>query len=471
VASFALAALLPETASAQEFLKDRRFSEGAGIRAGDFELHPGIAAEGGYDSNWFLRSNKVAADNVNGEPAVPVEGTGLMRFTPSLSLSNIGVQRTEGGEGFAQPAPLRLRATLDATYRLFFGNTETTDQRNLSANAGVRADIFPDRPVGGSLFAGYGREVRPTVAAATSNGGIFGNPDNSFTRNRVNGGAELALQPGGGTFDVRFGYQFTGLLFEEQQGKSFNNFTHDVTIRNRWKFRPRTALFHNTSMQFLTFPNKEGTNIFVQDQTPLRSTLGLTGLITNGFGLTAAAGYGTTLSSDGGSAAAQRQFDSIVAQVEGTFYLTANPATPDPSKVSLSVSTLSLGYTRDFQTSYLSSFFNQDRGYARLAYFIGGRALVSLEGGVAALSYPDVFQVQGTTPTLVKTAFTDVRANSTLFGEYRFTDAFGVNATIDYAQNFSGTRIPQGIGATGQPTFFDMNWQRIQAFLGVRYFM
>jgi len=135
------------------------------------------------------------------------------------------------------------------------------------------------------------------------------------------------------------------------------------------------------------------------------------------------------------------------------------------------VSTISLGYTRDFQTSYLASFYNQDRGYARLSYFIGGRALVSLEGGVAALSYPDVFQVQGAAPVLVKTAFTDVRANTTLFGEYRFTDAFGVNATVDYAQNFSGTRIPQGIGAGGQPSFFDMNWQRIQAFLGVRYFM
>jgi hypothetical protein len=465
VASFALAALLPGSAAAQEFLKDRRFSEGAGIRAGDIELHPGIAAEGGYDSNWFLRSNKTAPDNVNSEPTVPVEGTGLMRFTPSLTLSTVGVQRTEGGDGFLQPAPLRFRASLDATYRLFFGNSETTDQRNLSANATARADIFPDRPVGGSIFAGYGREVRPTVAAATANGGIFGNPDNSFTRNRVNGGAELALQPGSGTLDVRFGYQFTGLLFEEQVGKSFNNFTHDVTVRNRWKFRPRTALFHNTSVQFLTFPDKAGTNIFLQDQTPLRSTLGLTGLITNGFGLTAAAGYGTTLSNDG-SVSFNKQFDSLVAQVEGTFYLTANPATQDPSKVSLSVSTLSLGYTRDFQTSYLSSFYSSDRGYARLAYFIGGRALVSLEGGVAALSYPDVFQVQGTTPTLVKTEFTDVRANSTLFGEYRFTDAFGVNATIEYAQNFSGSRIPQG-----QPTFFDMNWQRIQAFLGVRYFM
>jgi len=323
VASFTLAALVPGTAGAQEFLKDRRFAEGAGIRSGDLEFHPGIAAEGGYDSNWFLRSNKTAPDNVNSAPTVPVEGTGLLRVTPSLSLSTIGVQRSEAG--IQQPSPLRFRATLDATYRLFFGNSETTDQRNLSANATARADIFPERAVGGSVFAAYGREVRPTVAAATANGGIFGNPDNSFTRNRVNAGAELALQPGAGTFDVRFGYQFTGLLFEEQQGKAFNNFTHDVTVRNRWKFRPRTALFHNTSMQFLSFPDKGGTTIYVQDQTPLRSLLGLTGLITNSFGLTAAAGYGTTLSSNG-TANEQRQFDSIVAQAEGTFYLTANPA-------------------------------------------------------------------------------------------------------------------------------------------------
>jgi hypothetical protein len=41
--------LVSTPAQAQEWLKDRMYSEGAGIRTGDVELHPGIAAEGGND--------------------------------------------------------------------------------------------------------------------------------------------------------------------------------------------------------------------------------------------------------------------------------------------------------------------------------------------------------------------------------------------------------------------------------------
>ncbi|MDW8362679.1 MAG: hypothetical protein RMK74_09775, partial [Myxococcales bacterium] len=43
--------------SAQGWLEDRRRAEGIGIRVGDLELHPGIGAEVGYDSNVFLQSD------------------------------------------------------------------------------------------------------------------------------------------------------------------------------------------------------------------------------------------------------------------------------------------------------------------------------------------------------------------------------------------------------------------------------
>jgi len=43
---------------APEWLKDRRYNEGSGVRAGDFELHPGIAGEVGYDSMKQQENNK-----------------------------------------------------------------------------------------------------------------------------------------------------------------------------------------------------------------------------------------------------------------------------------------------------------------------------------------------------------------------------------------------------------------------------
>ena len=38
-------------------------------------------------------------------------------------------------------------------------------------------------------------------------------------------------------------------------------------------------------------------------------------------------------------------------------------------------------------------------------------------------------------------SFTDVRADATLFGEYRFTDTFGLNATLRYTTNVSNTQL------------------------------
>src|ERR1700690_1850402 len=68
---------------------------------------------------------------------------------------------------------------------------------------------------------------------------------------------------------------------------------------------------------------------------------------------------------------------------------------PNPSNVSLSVSTLSVGYNRDFAQSYLGSYYGSDRGYLKFAFFFGGRALLSLEGGAGAREYPQIFSNAG----------------------------------------------------------------------------
>jgi len=88
-------------ATAQEWLKDRQYQEGAGVQAGDFEFHPGIAAEGGYDSNWFLRTDKAGFANSG-----PV-GSPEMRITPSLTLSTMGAQRAEGKTGRGRSRSVR----------------------------------------------------------------------------------------------------------------------------------------------------------------------------------------------------------------------------------------------------------------------------------------------------------------------------------------------------------------------------
>src|SRR5215472_12256801 len=94
--------LAPSSAHAQEWLKDRRYQEGPGYRTGDLEIHPGLGGEVGYDSNWFLRTDK--NPRINGCPGECPQGTPVMRITPSLALSTLSPQRKEGDVNYTPPA-------------------------------------------------------------------------------------------------------------------------------------------------------------------------------------------------------------------------------------------------------------------------------------------------------------------------------------------------------------------------------
>jgi len=447
------------TASAQEWLKDRRYQEGAGIRVGDVELHPGIAGEVGYDSNWFLRTQKDGFANSN-----PIE-TGMLRITPSFSLSTLTQKRLEDGTPSPERPPVVFRGGVSATYREFLsGNDQLRDQRNVSANADARLDINQGKPVGFGVFAGYQRLIQPSVVA---------DPNLAFNRSDVNAGAEVIGMPGGGTFDIRGGYTFYGALFEESNGVPYTSLTHELSVKNRWRFRPRTALFQDTSLRFINYPNAQRALLYLNDSTPLRTRFGVTGLLTDRFGTLLAVGYGATFFKTP-TAASTKQFDSFTAQAEGTFYLSTNPGTNSPGQASLLMSTFTFGYMRDFQNSLLGNFYDSHKGYLRLVYFFGGKVLAQLDGDVEALGFPPVFL--NNNPTAVVDEFTNIRVGGKLFAEYRFSDSFGINTTLDYHQMISDTQIPAGgtPATPGTPPAagaFDLNWQRFQAFVGARWFL
>ena len=482
-ARFAVAACLgsfaflaAREASAQEWTKDRRFGDGKGYRSGDIEFHPGVGAEFGYDSNYFLRSDATGAQFINAAPNAPVRDGAILRITPSVSINTVYTPPPAGGTltdtpaAPTEPPKIAWKLFLSGSYYEFFGPQELEDQRNVAVDAHTRVDFYPGRVVGGAVFVNYDRILKPAVSNSI--------PDNSFNRDQINAGAEVIVMPGAGTLDIRVGYQFTGELFEQSNGTPFTNLTHEIDIRDRWRFRPRTALFHDTAIGFTTYPNKDRAANLLEDSTPLTTRFGITGLVTPRFSALAAIGYGTTFSSDPASASTQ-QYDSVIGQAEATFFLSANPNESDPGQVSLSVSTLTFGYNRDFQKSFIGGgYYGSDRGYGRLAYFFGNRALVSLDANIGAVEYNDIYanSLAGA-PTKISSGFTDIRVGSKLFGEYRVLDSLGVNATFDYSQNisshtlnFGGTAGAPGVGAAGG-TVYDMAWKRFQAFVGVRYFL
>jgi hypothetical protein len=456
-------------ADSPQWLKDRRYNEGIGIRTGDLEIHPGIAGEAGYDSNWFLRSDRAGVENgpspSTGTPPAPIIPAVEFRITPSLYLSTLDPERKEG-DLVATPPSVAFRAGINATYREFIGvssdsdasqpQNEVSKQRNVSGAADLRMDILPQRPWGAAVFGSFSRTIQPNVVAA--------DPDVSFDQDAVNAGIELVARPGSGTLDWHLGYQFHDTIFEESVGTPYDNITNEAYTQGRWKFRPRTALVYDASLRFISYSNAgEAAPIPLENSTPVRARIGLSGLITERFSALAMIGWGASFYDT--AIPNQPQFDSVIAQAELRWFLSASPGIAKATELGLALSSISLGYTRDFQNSYLGSYYTQDRGYLKFYYLFAGRAIVSLEGGAAAIEYPTLIW---TDAAVRHPSFTDVRLDATLFSEYRFTDTFGLNATVRYSANLSDTQI---LVSNTTPGLYDMAWKRFEAYLGLRWFM
>jgi hypothetical protein len=472
LAAFGAALFASSAAEAQEWLKDRMYQEGAGVRTGDLEWHPGIGVQGGYDSNYLLRSNQTTGCGpggcINGPPTAPVVGSPELQVTPSLSLATLGPQRREGDTGGAPPPTIGFRLNAAGTYREFFGQI-VPEQRNFSADVNARLDILPEHPLGGAVFASYDRTIQPNA--------VNGDPDLSFNRDTVGVGAELGIQPGSGTLDWHFGYQFTDTLFEEAAGQPYSNFSNQAYTRGRWKFRPRTALVYDASIAFFHYDNTVAAGANAGDagavspllnSTPVRSRIGMSGLITPRLSFLGMVGYGGSFFYPATKTDAVQQYDSVIGQAELKYYVTAQPGNGEP--ITLTLSSVAVGYSRDFVDSYLADFYGTDRGYLKFSYFFAGRALISLEGGLGAIEYPTVtFLDPGTAP---HAGFTDVRVDTTLYGEYRFTNFFGLNLTAKYTDNISNTVLnigPPNPGGVDQ--FLAMQWQRFEIYAGVRLFL
>src|SRR4051812_46650108 len=113
IVALLLTVLAPTPAFSQDqpWLADRKHTIGPGYRVGNFELHPGFAAEFGYDSNFFLRASQ---GDIQGPPA----GSLRLRLTPSFSFSTLGPQRRAGASD-TPPPPIEVFGGLSATYNEF----------------------------------------------------------------------------------------------------------------------------------------------------------------------------------------------------------------------------------------------------------------------------------------------------------------------------------------------------------------
>ncbi|MEJ7728807.1 MAG: hypothetical protein WKG00_06295 [Polyangiaceae bacterium] len=433
-------AALPAIAQAQDqvWLSDRRYTEGIGYRVGDFELHPGLAGEFGYDSNYLHRADEED----------PV-GTLRLRITPSFSISTIGRQRRDVAPG-VEPPVVEFRAGVSATYNEFFDvsgpDIDAGELRGLSGALDISALILSQRPWSFALVGNLNRDIAP------SNSGLG---DTDFDRVNAKVGGEVIWTPGAGLFDWRLGYNFSGTFFESDAFQGLTHLQHEITTRGRWRFLPRTALMFDGRQGFISYPDPRPNGKTASH--PLRARIGLNGLVTKSFGLLALAGYGASFYTP----RPQEDFDSIIGQAEVKWYVTPNPSA-NPMAATLSLSSVALGFTRDFADSYFGTYEEKDRGYLNTSYFFANRFLLVVEGGVAAVVYPPGLEL-GADPS------TDVRIDASVFGELRFADSFGVNGTVRYNANLSDNVLE--VTGTGGTVRDSLDYQQFEAYVGFRWFM
>jgi hypothetical protein len=443
---FALTSTFAATAFAQQpWIRDRRYGEGAGIRAGNLELHPSLAGEAGYDSNYFQRSD---------DPDEPVVDVFRFRLTPSLSLSTLGAQRREAG---GPPPSINFGAGAHAALNLLVpadsaGEDDIDPQRaHVAGGANFELDVLPARPWGFDLYGDYLRTIEP-------NNGPVGETaitENSFDRDSLRLGAGINARPGGGLFDWRLGYEIQYHLFERQTFELFNNARHYFKTRGRWRFLPRTALMYDGQYGLIRYSNDTSQ----PNGETIESRIGVNGLITYHFALLAMVGWAAsffdTQATENGAVNVTQNYDSFVAQGELKFFLMPRP-TLEATSAQVGLSSIALGYVRNFAPSYLGAYYQRDRGYLNFSYFLGGVAVIAVEGGYARYSYPESVSGNDTFGP-----FTEDRIDAQLFAEYRLSNSFGINTTLQYSQAI----------ADEQPYGENLEFSRYQAFLGARWFM
>ena len=408
---------------------------------------------GNFLSTDFLSTDFLSTDFLSSD----FLSTDFLSTTPHLTLSTLGPRRREGDAQQAMPPGLDFKAKLAGAYNEFFAtdsqfSEQVSAQRHLSGLAGLNLTILPRRPWGGYLGGDYTRMVEPS-----NQPGPAGGDSAAFDRHVGRAKVGIRWQPGGGLFQWRFGYRLRLSVQEDDTFESLNKLAHYLETNGRWTFLPRTALVYRGEVGFIRHTSDPADQ---NDLDPVRAMIGINGLVTHNFGVLAMAGWGASFSEDSGVQA--ENFDSVIGQAEATWYLMPQPKLAEEG-APVGLSSIALGYTRNFQVASLGDYYQRDRVGLTFSYFGGGVILVNLKGGYSRITRPPSYFADR---TLQSPGLPENRVDAQAFAEYRTSDTFGINTTLRYNAQLSKNLVPLSPAGPLDTTQFS----RFEAYLGARFF-
>ncbi len=417
--------LVPSLGLGQEWLQDRRNTEGPGIQLSDsLVFHPGIALEGGYDTNVFYAAS-------DGNPI----GAGRLRITPQVSLATLPPQRIENPDGTTSttnPA-VDFRLLVAAIYNQYLSADEVYgDDVMAQSDVGIQTTldlvVFPRRTWSFLLSDTYTRTIDPGNDAAPT----------TFNRNFNDAELGVRWSPGGGAFELNLLAGFAFNLYEEGGtiSRVGDYLSPRGSITGRWRFFPNTALTFESTFSPILKDNggSPDGNFAISTSFPLRNWIGFNGQWTPVIATQLRIGYGVGFYDLG------EDFESVLAQAEVDFIIGPQGR-------------IKLGFIRDFVDSFFSNFYVRNEGYVGWDQMFAGVFLVGLKLGVGYLQFATLYTADGTFvggAQVTQNPRNDIRVTGTVFSEYRLKDWLGFNLTLTYEQNITDFTWQSGFAPAGQ---------------------
>ena len=436
--------MVSSSAHAQQWLSDRSRTQGRGILVGTLELHPGIGAEVGYDSNVFLSE----------EP----ESSGILRVTPSLYVSTLSGERLQGAE-----PKLSFRAGVNGSLKSYFATDQGTDigigqDAKLTWNASsiFALELFQDfkraidpfgEPQGVTIDTDSSDDepLQPDGTPAPT--GLSDRSDN-FRRHQIGGGTRLQLSTPGRLLKGGLGYRIDYDNFTNSAYDVNDSLKHTIGADTSWEFLPKTALFWNGAFRIHDYINADDSALGQRfGSKSIGNKLGINGALTERVGFTIAGGYDATFADN------DADREAVTAQVEARWRF-------------IETSQWALGYDRTLQLSFQGGTMQVDRIKTALNAMFGGVFALGLRADFAFIDYGEDDELGERD---------DKQLTTSLSGEYRFVDWFAVTGEVGYLQNFTDfeVRVPivdedgMNVGTVTNAA----KYRRFEAWLGVRAFL
>jgi len=312
----------------------------SGLKLGDEAiLHAGVFADVGYDSNVFYGS-------------ASQETSAVMHVMPRLEITN-----AERDGSVPSGTYYDLSASVDFV-KYLSSVKEVTSQDAINPSLGGSAEFSSGQALSFSLSETFSRYKQAPYVAAT-------NPDvreNPIVRDDNMASASLRFAPGGGRLRVMLRY--TNLIDKYEGGyDGGSNMGNEGVLDIGWRWLPRTTVYAQVAQGAITYFNAGSSG---RASYPLRTLLGLRGLLTDKLSVNLGAGYNNAFYS--GDTPSGFGNVGIVAEVNYTMSM---------------LSRMGFGYHHDFANSpFVGGYYNMDAIYGSFQQMVASRVVTYLFGRV-----------------------------------------------------------------------------------------